>query len=213
MMRRFIKKTNSSMNRKEFVVCLPLIPWVIPGVLKGLSPERNKLTELIGLGNSGYWMAEGVKELGFTGIVKSVQMPERNIIMGDAVKDGLVENKELRAEVLSIIRKTTQQDRHFIFIGGLGGRLTNYLIANTYAEMKKSNCSYQFILTSPFKFEGHAKNQRANKLTLAMDNDPRVHIIQLEEFKKIYGGSETLSNVFIKHIPETINKIIQKTSQ
>ena len=203
---------NSSMNRKSFVCCLPLIPWVIPGVLKDFSSEKNKLSELIGLGNSGYWMAEGIKELGFTGIVKSIQMPERNLVLGDAEAGGLFENNQTQSEILSIIKKTTERERHFLFVGGLGGSRTNYLISTVYEQMKRSNTSYNFILTSPFKFEGYTKNQRANKLTLAMQLDPAVHIIQLEDFKKEYGR-EPLSKIFIKHVPKAIHEVIKNTVQ
>jgi len=199
------------MDRRKFLMGLGVLPFVSASLFANKSEIIKKEYVLVGLGDSGHTIVKGLQDLGFNGKVYNIEVAK-----ADNLHIGLTE-RLLRGEKISnrpngLISKFTKSKTIIpVFISGLGGISSTYLAALAHHEMTKSGRLFHMFLTTPFEFEGSLRDTRAKKFQLAMQRDPRIIYINLNDCPRDIWP--TVEQGFTKYSPKLIYQGLERLTR
>jgi hypothetical protein len=196
------------MDRRKFLLGLGVFPFVSPSLFANKSANDKKEFVLVGLGDSGDTVTSEIQKMGFKGKVYDIQVAKADNLH-IRLTERLLHGEEIAAKPNFLFSTFTKQKNIVpVFVSGLGGVRSTYLAALAHHEMKKSGKPFHMFLTTPFEFEGSLRNTRAKKFQLAMERDPRIKYVNLNDCPRDIWP--TVEQGFTKFPPHVIYQEIEK---
>jgi hypothetical protein len=196
------------MNRKSFLLSLGILPFVSTSLFANNSPKDRKKIVLVGLGDSGDTVTNEIQKMGFKGKVYDIQVAKADNLH-IRLTERLLHGEEIAAKPNFLFSTFTNQKNIVpVFVSGLGGVRSTYLAALAHHEMARSDKPFHMFLTTPFEFEGSLRNTRAKKFQLAMERDPRIKYVNLNDCPRDIWP--TVEQGFTKFPPHVIYQEIEK---
>jgi hypothetical protein len=196
------------MNRKSFLLSLGILPFVSTSLFANNSRNDKKEFVLVGLGDSGDTVTREIQKMGFKGKVYDIQVAKADNLH-IRLTERLLHGEEIAAKPNFLFSTFTKQKNIVpVFVSGLGGIRSTYLAVLAHHEMTKSGKPFHMFLTTPFEFEGPLRNTRAKKFQLAMQREPRIKYINLNDCPRDIWP--TVEQGFTKFPPHVICQEIEK---
>jgi hypothetical protein len=196
------------MDRRKFLLGLGVLPFVSTSLFANKSENIKKEYVLVGLGDSGHSIANGLQDLGFNGKVYNIRVARADNLH-IRLTERLLHGEEIAAKPNFLFSTFTKQKNIVpVFVSGLGGIRSTYLAALAHHEMKKTGKPFHMFLTTPFEFDGSLRNTRAKKFQLAMERDPRIKYINLNDCPRNIWP--TVEQGFTKFPSQVIYQEIEK---
>ena len=195
------------MDRRKFLMGLGVLPFVSTSLFANKSENIKKEYVLVGLGDSGHSIVNGLQDLGFNGKVYTIEVAKADNLH-IRLTERLLHGEEIAAKPNFLFSTFTKQKNIVpLFVSGLGGIRSTYLSALAHHEMRKSGKPFHMFLTTPFEFEGPPRNTRAKKFQLATDSDMSIKYINLNDCPRDIWS--TVSDSFNKFPAMKIYQILR----
>ncbi len=187
---------------------LGVLPFVSISIFANSKAKAHKEYVLVGLGDSGDTVTREIQKMGFKGKIYDIQVAKADNLH-IRLTERLLHGEEI-AETPNLLFSTFTKQNNIVpvFISGLGGVRSTYLAALAHHEMTGSGTPFHMFLTTPFQFEGPLRNTRAKKFQLAMERDPRIKYIDLNDCPRDIWP--TVEQGFTKFPPHFIYQEIKK---
>ncbi|MFZ9695914.1 MAG: hypothetical protein ACO3AY_08575 [Chitinophagaceae bacterium] len=196
------------MDRRKFLMGLGVLPFVSTSLFANKSENIKKEYVLVGLGDSGHSIVNGLQDLGFNGKVYTIEVAKADNLH-IRLTERLLHGEEIAAKPNFLFSTFTKQKNIVpVFVSGLGGVRSTYLAALAHHEMVKSGKPFHMFLTTPFEFEGPLRNTRAKKFQLATGGDMSIKYINLNDCPRDIWS--TVEQGFTKFPAEKIYPIFSK---